>query len=144
MVDLGALNDKLEIHELLARYARGVDDRDWDLYRDVFTPDAHIDYTSAGAIAGTRDEVVAFMQEVFPTIPWSQHYITNIEVDLDGDRAAVTACFHNPMIFPGTTELSSCGGRYHHQFVRTPDGWKSCDLREESLWFADPPAGLHR
>ena len=51
-MDIQAVHDKLEIHELLARYARSVDDRDWDLYRSVFTDDAHIDYSSAGAIAG--------------------------------------------------------------------------------------------
>ena len=138
-MDPTALNDKLEIHELLARYARGVDDRDWDVYRDVFTEDAHIDYTSAGAIAGTRDEVVAFMQEVFPTIAWSQHYITNIEVDLDGDTARARAMFYNPMQLPGMDAPSFCGGFYRHDLVRTADGWRSRRLIEENRWFLNPP-----
>ena len=37
---------------LLYRYARAVDTKDWDLYRSVFTDDAHIDYSSAGAVVG--------------------------------------------------------------------------------------------
>ena len=49
--DVQALADRLAIHELLARYARGVDEKDWELYRSVFTEDATIDYSSAGAIA---------------------------------------------------------------------------------------------
>lgn len=142
MTDLHQLADKLEIHELLARYARSVDDRDWDLYRSVFSEDAEIDYTSAGAIAGTRDEVAAFLEGAFAAIPWSQHYITNIEVDLDGDTARVRAMFYNPMQIDGMDEPVSCGGFYHHVMVRAEDGWKSTKLVEESRWFINPPSAV--
>jgi 3-phenylpropionate/cinnamic acid dioxygenase small subunit len=139
-MDVQTVHDKLEIHELLARYARGVDNRDWELYRSVFTDDAHIDYTSAGGIAGGRDEVAAWMARVFPSIPWSQHYITNIEIELDGDTAEVRAMFYNPMQLPGMDAPSSCGGFYHHDLTRTADGWKSRRLLEESRWFLNPIA----
>ena len=43
------MSDDAEIGRLLYRYARAVDSKDWDLYRSVFTADAHIDYSSAGA-----------------------------------------------------------------------------------------------
>jgi 3-phenylpropionate/cinnamic acid dioxygenase small subunit len=135
------VHDKLEIHELLARYARGVDDRDWELYRSVFTDDAHIDYSSAGAIAGTRDEVVAWLAKVFATMPWSQHYVTNIEIELDGDTADVRAMFYNPMQLPGMDEPSFCGGFYRHHLVRTPNGWKSRHLVEGNRWFLNPITG---
>lgn len=132
--------DKLEIHELLARYARGVDSKDWDLYRSVFTEDAHIDYSSAGAAAGSRDEVAAWLEAGFAHIPWSQHYITNIEIEVNGDEAEVRAMFYNPMQLPGVDGPSFCGGFYHHQMVRTSDGWKSRHLIEENRWFLNPPA----
>ena len=138
-MDVQAVHDKLEIHELLARYARGVDDKDWDLYRSVFTDDAHIDYTSAGAIAGSREEIVAFLAEAFTAIPWSQHYITNVEIDLEGDAATVRAMFYNPMQLPGVDGPSSCGGYYLHDFVRTAEGWKSKRLVEQNRWFLNPP-----
>lgn len=48
-MDLQRIGDELEITALLNRYARAVDTKDWDLYRSVFTEDAHIDYSSAGA-----------------------------------------------------------------------------------------------
>jgi hypothetical protein len=138
-MDLQALHDKLEIHELLARYARGVDDRDWDLYRSVFTEDAHIDYSSAGAAVGPRDEVAAYLEQAMATLPWYQHYITNVEIELGGDTAHVRAMFFNPMQLPGIDGPSSCGGYYHHDLVRTSDGWKSRRLIEESRWFTNPP-----
>ncbi len=133
------VHDKLEISELLARYARGVDSKDWELYKSVFTSDAFIDYSSAGAIAGPRDEVAAWLEQGLATIPMTQHFITNMEIDLDGDRATVRAMFYNPMQLPGMVELSSCGGYYHHDLVRTPEGWKSERLVEENLWFVNPP-----
>lgn len=138
-MDIQRIRDELEITALLNRYARAVDTKDWALYRSVFTDDAHIDYSSAGAIAGTRDEVADWLAQGFATIPMSMHYITNTESRIDGDAAQVRAMFYNPMQLPGMTELSYCGGYYHHELVRTPDGWRSRSLREENVWFANPP-----
>lgn len=139
-MDLQAISDTLEIQTALARYARAVDDKDWELWKTVFTPDAHVDYISAGGSAGPRDEIAEWLRASLEHFPMTQHYITNVEVDLEGDEAAVVAFFYNPMIFPGATELSYCGGRYHHRFVRTAEGWKSRDLREENQWFVTAPS----
>jgi len=132
--------DEVAIAALLYRYARAVDAKDWELYRSVFTDDAYIDYSSAGAAAGPRDEVVDWFEVNFGAIPMSMHYITNIEADIDGDTARVRAMFYNPMQLPGMAELSYCGGYYHHELVRTSDGWRSRHLREENVWFANAPA----
>ena len=135
-------SDREEIQALLYRYARAVDTKDWDLYRTVFTEDAVIDYSSAGFAVGSLDEVVDALSAGFGALPWSMHYITNIEMlESDGDTATVRAIFHNPMQLPGMAEMSSCGGYYHHELVRTADGWRSGNLREENVWFVNPPAG---
>ena len=55
--ELEALADRLAIEDLLTRYAHAVDRHDWDLYRSVFTDDAHIDYPSAGGIASVPEDV---------------------------------------------------------------------------------------
>lgn len=134
------MSEHADISALLYRYARAVDSKDWELYRSVFTEDAHIDYSSAGAIVGNRDEVVDWFVANFGVIPWSMHYITNIEIlDGDGVTATVRAMFYNPMQLPGMAEMSACGGYYHHELVRTPDGWRSRSLREENVWFTNPP-----
>ena len=132
--------DEAAIAALLYRYARAVDTKDWELYRSVFTEDAVIDYSSAGIPAGSRDEIAEFLKKGFTTIPWSMHYITNVEADVDGDTARVRAMFYNPMQLPDMAEMSSCGGYYHHELVRTPDGWRSRHLREENVWFVNSPA----
>lgn len=139
-MELQGLSDKAEIRELLFRYARAVDDKDWPLMSTVFTPEARLDYTSVDGPAGPRDEVVEWLERSLAPVPMTQHFITNVEIELDGDRATVRAMFYNPMQLPGITEMCSCGGNYHHQVVRTPDGWRSERLVEETKWFVNPAA----
>ena len=142
------LCDKYAITELLYRYATAVDTKDWKKMESVFTEDAPLDYSSVGYQPGPRDEVLAQLQKALSYLPMSQHFVTNVEVDLDGDRATVRAMFYNPMQLPGVDGLTYCGGNYHHEVVRTEDGWKSCRLTEESLWFSNHPDpsknGAHR
>jgi hypothetical protein len=140
-VDVQTVADKLEIHEQLARYARGVDTQDRDLWKSVFTQDAVVDYSRSRVMCGSRDEVAAFLAEAFATITWATHHITNVEIDLDGDQAKVRAMFFNPMQIPGVEGSSSTGGYYHHEFVRTAEGWKSRHLVEEPVWFLNRPGG---
>ncbi len=133
------LCDKQEIAELIYRYATAVDTKDWARMTSVFTEDAHLDYSSVGYAPGPRDEVLTILQKALDQLPMTQHFVTNIEVDLDGDTARVRAMFYNPMRLPGMTELTYCGGNYHHEVIRTADGWKSRRLTEESLWFSNHP-----
>lgn len=139
-MDIQQISDQLEIERLLHTYARAVDTHDWDLWRSVFTDDASIDYTSTPhGEKGTRDEVAAWLEQNFSIIPMAMHLITNIEADVDGDTATVRALFHNPIQLPGVEGISFCGGVYHHQLVRTPDGWRSRSLVEECVWFQNNP-----
>jgi len=139
MMNLQRISDELEIAALLSRYARAVDTKDWALYRSVFTDDAYVDYSSAGVIAGPRDEVADWLSQAFTAIAMSMHYITNVETQIEGDTATVRAMFYNPFQLSGMSELSHCGGYYHHELVRTPDGWRSRSLREENAWFENAP-----
>lgn len=138
-MDLQEISDRLEIAELLARYARGLDTKDWDVWRSVFTEDAYIDYRSAGGVDGHRNDVAAWLEQTFTMFPMAQHSITNIESAIDGDTATVRAIFHNPMQFPGFTGPTFYGGVYHHKLSRTPDGWRSIELIEETAWSSNVP-----
>ena len=133
-MDMQTLGDRLEINDLLTRYAHSVDSKDWTLYRSVFTDDAFIDYESAGGIKGDREEVANWLEKTMAGFPTTQHLISNIDVKIDGDRATVRAMFYNPMGMP-SGKTFWCGGFYNHSLVRTADGWKSERLIEESSWF---------
>ena len=137
-MDRQALADRIAAEDLLTRYATAVDRRDWEQYRSIFTADAEIDYTSAGGIAGTVDEIVEFLSTSLEMFEMTQHLVSNIDLEVNGDSATVTAMFNNPMRLPGGDTWFT-GGWYHHDLVRTPDGWRSRRLREESAWFDRAP-----
>ena len=139
-MDIQRISDELEITGLLNRYARAVDGQDWELWRSLFTEDAHIDYSSAGGLVGGRDAVAAWLERSLALMPMTHHYTTNFEADITGDTATVRTMFYNPMLLPGAASTSACGCYYHHQLVRTENGWRSMQLREESLWFDNPPS----
>ena len=143
-MDVQRISDELEIVSVLNRYARAVDGKDWDLLRSLFTEDAHLDYSCVGGPSAGRDEVCSWLERSLTLMPMTQHFITNVEADIDGDTATVRAMFYNPMLLPGATETSACGGYYHHVMVRTASGWRSRSLREENLWFDNPPSPRRR
>ena len=112
--------------------------------RSLFTDEAELDYSSVGGPTGGREEVCGWLERSLTLMPMTQHFVTNIEADIDGDTATVRAMFYNPMLLPGATETSACGGYYHHVMVRTESGWRSKRLREENLWFDNPPSAQRR
>jgi hypothetical protein len=135
--------DVVEIQRLFTTYVRAVDSKDWELYRSMFTDDAVLDYTSAPfGIRGGVGEIVDWLSRTLPLLPMTMHYVTNVETQLTEGGALVRAQFLNPMRFPGSVDLSCCGGYYHHTLIRTDDGWRSRELREENVWFHNLPKGL--
>ena len=137
-MDVQTLSDRAEITDLLTRYARAVDRQDWDLFRSVFTSDARIDHTQVGGIAGDVEEVAGFLSEVIPMFEAIQHLVSNIDITIDGDEAKVVAMVYNPLKLPDSPVWAT-GGWYHHELVRTPDGWRSRSLVEEASWFHGIP-----
>ena len=140
-MDIQHVVDKIEITDFFSRYARAVDTRDWDLYRTLFTTDAHIDYSSSGGSIGDLEETVSFLSKALDMFEMSQHLVTNIEVSKkEENEADVLALFNNPMRLKGG-EIWFVGGKYRHELIRSDSGWKSRKLVEETLWFDRSPFG---
>jgi 3-phenylpropionate/cinnamic acid dioxygenase small subunit len=137
MPDLQALADRLDIEDVLTRYAWALDSKQFEELDRVFTPDAHVDYTSSGGEAGAYPDVKAWLAKVLPHFPAYQHLVTNKQITIDGDHATSRSEFYNPMVMAqrdGTTSIFFVGGEYHDQLVRTPDGWRITDRLEKSIW----------
>lgn len=139
-MDLQQISDRLEIQDVLIRYTRAIDTGDWDKLDTVFTPDAEIDYTESGGIADTFATVKPWLAEMLPAFfPQRMHMLGQIEIEIevDGETATVSAYFHNPMPMDdgkGGKKIVQFGGIYHHAMVRTPEGWRSRRLHEEVVW----------
>ena len=141
LMDIENIVDRIEIEDFFSRYARAVDTRDWDLYRTLFTEDAHIDYSSSGGSVGNLDETVSFLSKALDMFEMSQHLITNIELlHREENEAHVLALFNNPMRLKGGN-VWFVGGRYKHEMIKSTSGWRSKKLIEETLWFDRSPFG---
>ena len=134
-LSLQELSDRIEIDDLLTRYATGVDRRDWDLWESCFTQDARIDYSAFGGIAGGVKEVRAWLAKTMPIFGMTQHMVINREVHIEGDTARCRSGFYNPMTWPAKEgeppRLSIDGGYYCDVLVRTPQGWRIRERVEE-------------
>ena len=143
---LRTLGDRVEIDDLLVRYATAIDSRDWSLLDTVFAADARLDYRSAGGIRGTFPEVRTWLSEVLTIFSWTQHLVVNREVAIDpgGEAATCRSIFHNPngLVVDGEPWLFTVGGRYHDQLARTAAGWHITSRVEETTWWDHPMPGL--
>jgi 3-phenylpropionate/cinnamic acid dioxygenase small subunit len=134
---LEAIADRLEIEEVLTRYAWALDTKEFDGLDDVFTPDAFVDYTSAGGIKGSYPDVKAWLSQVLPHFPAYQHLVTNKHIEIDGDTATSRAGFYNPMgqqQKDGSLSFFYVGGEYHDKLVRTDQGWRIAERVEKTIW----------
>jgi len=136
-LSLQQISDRIEINDLLIRYTRAIDQKDWELLDTVFTPDAEVDYVASGGIKGRYPEVRAWLAKVLALFPVTVHYVTNSEVTLEGDRAAARTAVYNPMFLEnsdGSLHHFAVGAYYVDELVRTGAGWRIAKRREEQAF----------
>jgi len=124
---LHELADRLEIQELMHRYARMVDDHEWERMDEIFASDATVDYVSSGGQAGPYRETLVWLERALKPWPLNLHFISNLSIELDGDRARSTCYFQAPMgrdHDDGTQVMVTNAGRYEDELVRTAEGWR--------------------
>src|SRR5262249_12902605 len=86
------LSAREAIRDVLYRYARGVDRADVDVLKSCYHPeavDAH--WTFIGNAHEFAEEILESHQ--MGQLPLLKHFITNIFIELDGDRAFVESSF---------------------------------------------------
>jgi 3-phenylpropionate/cinnamic acid dioxygenase small subunit len=127
--------DRLAIIEVKSCYAAGLDARDWDLWRNVFTDEAIFDLSSWNKVAPRMldtDRVVRSQARVFAELITTQHFFTNHRITVDGDSARGVVHMraeHWLQEEDGSTSRYTMFGYYDDKYVRTPDGWKMCEMQ---------------
>ena len=99
------LADRLEIQDILTRYAAGVDDRNFDMYRDCFAKDAEIVGFSGGPIIGAdiwTEEVKSKLEAFDATQHLLGPQLVNIE-DNDAFTRTDVQALHYLKEKPGET-----------------------------------------
>lgn len=142
--NLEEISAKLEIQDLIYRYAQIIDAQEFDKLDEVFTADAHIDYSAMGGSKGNFEETVKFLKESMPGLfPNSQHLNANMQIELASQTNITSAtgrimCY-NPMemLVDGgpETKIMMCGLWYLDEYVSSDEGWKFKSRVEEKSWF---------
>lgn len=140
-MDLQEVSDRLEINELLARYCHALDLKDWQAFRAIFTENASLDFTAFGGPRGTVRELEAFLSPVLDSLAGSQHIVSTVIVDLEGDTAKARSAAIVPM-----TSVTAEGGEhtlfnglwYEDQLMRTQTGWRIHSRKQVRGWVFTP------
>jgi hypothetical protein len=139
VLDPGRVADHLAIQDLATSYAYAVDDRDWKRWEELFLPDALVDYTSAGGIAGTPAEVGAWMPGAMSVFVFCLHTTSTHQIRFTGpDRATgrVHVYNRNGVEWEGAPELFDVGAVYDDVYARVDSGWKIASRIEHTTYVA--------
>ena len=132
-----ALQDRVDITDVLYRYASTIDRFDHAGLRGVLADDLWAQYGNADPVAG-GDAVAAWIGEATANVVWQHHLLSVYHVDVEGDTARALVYHTSHQVFedePDTAKLLV--GRYHNELRREPDGWRISRLVLEILWGED-------
>lgn len=124
----GHHEDRLEIEQLLYRYAWMADEREWTLMDTVFSSDATIDYTSTGGKRGHYRSTLEWLDRALAAWPINLHFITNIHIEFENAQTARSRCyFLAPMgrqKDAQSQEVITNAGYYFDALVKESGAWR--------------------
>ena len=131
---LALLKDRIDVTDVLYRYASTIDRFDYDGLRAVLADDLWAQYGNADPVAG-GDAVAAWIAEMTAEVVWQHHLLSVYHVELAGDRASALVYHTSHQVFDDDPDHAKLlVGRYHNELRREPDGWKISRLVLELLW----------
>ncbi|MFD0683998.1 nuclear transport factor 2 family protein [Actinomadura fibrosa] len=120
--------DHDQLTDLVTRLGRWLDEKRFDEARTVFTEDAEA-HTAGGTSRGV--ETLAEHARRNHQVP-TQHYITNPLIEVDGDRASISA--NLLVVFAHEEGLRVVGEVYDLGAVRTDAGWRIARVGARMVW----------
>jgi hypothetical protein len=134
------LVDRHELAELVHRLGTALDDGRFEELRTIFVPDATA--RTPGGTAEGLDAMIAQAARNHSPDEHIQHVISDVLIDLDGDRASLRAklvvTFSDAAGSPGLHTWM--GERYRFDAGRTAQGWRLTSVATSPVW----AFGAHR
>ncbi len=131
-----ALLERDSIKQVLTAYANALDSFQAErLLTEVFSPAATVDYSAAGGIQGSPQDLVNWLGEAMSKFDTWQHLLSNFVIDIDGNTASArTECF-NPLQNSDATVLVGCC--YHDKLCKTDGQWRISERRLSLSWMKE-------
>jgi hypothetical protein len=141
--ELQELLDEAALDRIVRRLGTMLDEHRFELWPTLFTADATV-ATPGGRSQGEEAIVAQARRNHRPGIV-TQHRISDVVVDLDGDRAAVRANYVGTFVKsdgpvgPGEPTLTQApvfeiGSVYRFEGVRTAEGWRLRSMEMHPIW----------
>ena len=138
-----AIEDRIEVQDLLVRYCHVLDDRDWPAFEDLFTADAVLDFTAFGGPRCGVRELVDFLRSVAAQVPSWQHTISTSLLTA-GDGCIKSRCAAQVMMISrnddGSDHVIFNGLWYRDTVVHTARGWRIAERIQQRSWVHDTEA----
>jgi hypothetical protein len=143
-VTLDEIQSRLEITEVLHRYARGLDRMDREMALSCWHPGGTDDH--APLYSGTAEGFVTWLWPVHAAMVTTQHTISNIIIEIEGDRAGAECYWQVTLRILHEGELwDSMGrGRYIDTFERIDGVWAIRHRQSLADWNRTEKVGLKR
>jgi len=123
-MDLQTLSDRLEINDLFVRYVTALDAGDVDTIVGCFAEDGSLESPVVGIYAG-RAKIREFAErfsQFHARGTQLRHILSNLAVQLNGDRARATCYLLTVMTRDGQSAMRP-PGRYDCQLARINRAW---------------------
>lgn len=136
---LRRLLDRADIHDLLARFAHCLDQRDFTGYAALFTEDGTLRLPDAEHRG--REGLAEFVEADLGRYPRTHHMSTNHLVEVDGDTATSASSMHAVHLRSADdpTDWWAVGGRYEHTYRRVDGTWLIHTVDVMPVWLGEGP-----
>jgi hypothetical protein len=136
------IEDRLNIADLLSKYAEALDTRDWELLATCFDRSAWADYGGLGGRQEGVEAIVDYCRAALGALDASQHLITNVRIYFGPDAVRTRCDFQAQHVLHGSVGGSNLciGGNYLDLLARDAAGWKIAEREFKPSWYEGNPA----
>jgi len=130
------LLDRDEISSLLVKFARALDEKDWDGYANLYAEEG-VFRRPNGCHRG-RAGLAEFVKEDLGHYVATHHVTGNHDIEVAGDTATARSllqAYHVRSEDP--SDFWAVGGWYDTDLRRTEDGWRITSAEPKPVWLLD-------
>jgi hypothetical protein len=114
--------DRLAIGEVIAGYSHGIDRRQWDSFRRLFTPDCKLDLSGALGLFEGSEGIERFISTIDSLPIVMRHLVTNVVIEGDGERARAQSYVLAITGLPGNQQQGT--GFYDDELIKSGGRWR--------------------